>query len=572
MIVDAEAPAHVTTDRKRLTQVIRNLMSNAVKFTEVGGITVEFGCPAADVDLSRSGLESTSTLAIAVQDTGVGIPLAEQKAVFEAFQQVEGGDTRKYAGTGLGLSISRELAQLLGGEIQLRSQVGEGSTFALYLPTGSADGTGTGGTPRRAEAELEGNGDPSPPLEPALEVEAIADDRDDLEPGDHAVLVVEDDVAFARILQTQCHDRNLKCLAATTGEEGLRLAQAHLPHAVILDLRLPGMDGWRVLEALKENPATRHIPVHIMSVDEASIEAMQKGAIGFLTKPVQREDLHAVFDRFEEMLGKEVKDLLVVEDDVSLRGAIIQLVGNGDVHTGQVGTGREAIEALRTGKYDCVVMDLGLPDMTGFDLLQALEGEQVAMPPVVVYTGRALTREEEMELRTHAESIIIKGARSDERLLDEVSLFLHREVEKMPEQRRQIITDLHDTDRQLRDKRVLIVDDDMRSLFALSQILEQKGMKVSKAEGGDKALSLLAEDPGMDLVLMDVMMPGMDGHETMRRIREQGQFGDLPIIALTAKAMREDREQCLAAGANDYLSKPVDVTRLSSLMRVWLYR
>ena len=346
-----------------------------------------------------------------------------------------------------------------------------------------------------------------------------------------------------------------------------------MPKAVILDIRLPGMDGWSVLEALKDDSKTRHIPVHIMSVDEATIDAQRRGAIGYLEKPVSRDELDGALRKLEDMFSRGVKNLLVVEDDDTLRKGIVKLVGNGDVHSDEASSGGEAMEKLKSRTYDCMILDLGLPDMTGFELLHELRGmEDVVIPPVIVYTGRELTREEDIELREYAESIIVKGVRSEERLLDEASLFLHRVVDRLPEKKRRIITDLHDTEGILRGRTVLLVDDDMRNVFALSRVLEQKGMDVLKAENGKKALELLEKQAGVDMVLMDIMMPVMDGYETMKKIRAQEKFRKLPIIALTAKAMKEDRDRCIEAGANDYVVKPVDVNRLLSVMRVWLYR
>ena len=572
--VSETAPGDIFTDRKRVEQIIKNFMSNAIKFTEKGSVTVNFGPPPRDVNLLRSGLDIENAIAIAVRDTGIGIPPEKQKVVFEAFQQVESGTTRQYRGTGLGLSISRELAQLLGGEIQLNSEEGQGSTFTIYLPIAKDDvkreekkahdqpAIPQGRMPLRAGVPVSKS-----------EIPRIPDDRDSLKEEDKTILVIEDDPRFAKLLLKQCHQNGFKCLASATGEEGLKLAETYLPKAVILDIRLPGIDGWAVLNSLKDKPETRHIPVHIISVEDATTDALKKGAIGFLEKPVKKEELEGVFGKVRDMLSREIKDLLVVEDNENQRKGIVKLVGNGDVHIDEAATGEETIRALKSKKYDCVILDLGLPDMTGFQLLKRLEAmEAVAIPPVIVYTGRELTREEEAELSEYAESIIIKGVGSEDRLLDESSLFLHRVVGKMPKKKQKIITDLHDSDVMFRDRQVLIVDDDMRNLFALSRALEEKGLKVLKAEDGQKAIEVMKKEPGVDLILMDIMMPVMDGYETMKRIRAQEKFRNLPIIALTAKAMKQDRARCIEAGASDYLPKPVDVKRLFSMMRVWLYR
>ncbi|MBU0992717.1 MAG: response regulator [Proteobacteria bacterium] len=370
-----------------------------------------------------------------------------------------------------------------------------------------------------------------------------------------------------------CHERGLKCLSTPFGEEGLELAEKYMPEAIILDIKLPGIDGWAVLETLKGNPKTRHIPVHMMSVDEPSMEAFIKGAVGYLKKPISKTDLDAAFHKLVGVFSKEVKNLLVVEDDNNLRKSIIKLIGNGDVCPEEAANGAETIRALKAKTFDCMILDLGLPDMTGFELLKMLESmEDITMPPVIVYTRRDLTREEDAKLREYAETIIIKGVKSEERLLDEASLFLHRVVSNLPESKRKMITNLHDTDVMFKDKTVLVVDDDMRNVFALSKVLEEKGMRILKAENGQKALDVLKGTPDVDLVLMDIMMPVMDGYETIKRIRDQETFRKLPVIALTAKAMKEDKARCISAGASDYLPKPVDVNRLSSMMRVWLYR
>jgi CheY-like chemotaxis protein/signal transduction histidine kinase/HAMP domain-containing protein len=570
VVVSEDAPAEIVSDRKRIDQVIRNLVSNAVKFTEKGSVTVRFGRSTSGTDLTRSGLSAGEGLAVAVKDTGIGIAPEQQKIVFEAFQQADGGTARKYGGTGLGLSISRELANLLGGEIQLESEPGNGSTFTLCLPVsvsagrkvsvgdGSAVSKHTGGVVRDATRQRA-----------AVRIE---DDRNCLEKESRVILVIEDDPNFARLLYEKCHEKGFMCLAASTGETGLELAEKHLPAAVVLDIRLPGMDGWAVLAAIKENTRTRHIPVHIVSVEETSTEALRKGAVGHATKPLNQEELEETFRRLEQASAGKPRRVLVVEDDTKIRCETVQLIGNGDVKVDEAENGEQALQALRSGRYDCVVLDLGLPDMSGGELLARLDREGVELPPVIIHTARDLTREEEMDLREHAESIVIKDVRSQERLLDDVSLFLHRVIGNMPEKKKQMILDLHETDVLLKDKKVLIVDDDMRTTFALSRLLAEKGMKTFKAETGERALGLLDQEPNMDLVLMDIMMPLMDGYEAMKRIRAQDKFRKLPIIALTAKAMPEDRAKCITAGANDYLPKPVDEGRLISMMRVWLYK
>jgi len=554
IVVGDDAPHEIVSDRKRVEQVLRNLVSNALKFTETGVVTVRFAAPLSDTGL-----------AIAVSDTGIGIAPEQHKLIFEAFQQADGGTSRKYGGTGLGLSISRELAGLLGGGIELISMPGAGSTFTLNLPP-------VIGAERPlqfvAAAEL-------PELKTAVyrqPLQQVPDDRATIKPSDRVMLVIEDDPNFARLLYDTCRNKGFNCLVTPTGEQGLELAAKYLPAAIILDLNLPGLDGWSVLSALKENTRTRHIPVHIISVEEASTRSLRRGAIGHVTKPVNQEDLEEAFRKLEVTSTKRPKYLLVVEDDPVLRQETVRLIGNGDVKADEAGSAEEAMQALRSKVYDCVVLDLGLPDMDGGEMLARLEQEGVLLPPVVVYTARDLTQDEEENLRERAESIVIKDVRSQERLLDEVSLFMHRVVSQMPEQKRKVIQDLHDTDTLLQNKKVLVVDDDMRTTFAIAHLLAEYGMKPLKAANGEKALRLLREQPDVDLVLMDIMMPVMDGYETIRQIRLLPEFRQLPIIALTAKAMPEDREKCLTAGANDYLPKPLDQGRLFSMMRVWLCR
>jgi CheY-like chemotaxis protein/signal transduction histidine kinase len=567
-----ECPAELRTDRKRLDQILRNLVSNAVKFTEKGGIRIEIG--RLNVDETPSGIERERTTAITVTDSGIGIPADKQKIVFEAFQQLDTGTARKFPGTGLGLSICKNLANLLGGDILLQSQPGSGSTFTLLLPD-----------------EFQPNAAPSiavPQLKPTLpriksepdhqrsrspEPTPIPDDREALSPGEAAILIIEDDPNFAGHLIGLCRQKTFKVLHAPSGEQGLELADTCLPKGILLDLHLPNMSGWDVLEGLKQNLKTRHIPVHIISVDDAGIEACAKGAVGFLTKPVQGEELEKALARLENVFERQIKDLLVVEDDERLRKNIVTLIGNNDVHADEAGSAKEALRALCTKQYDCMILDLGLPDMNGLDMLRQIEKESgVQPPPVIVYTGRELTREQEMELQRYSESIIIKGVRSEERLYDEASLFLHRIVDKMPEKKRRLITNLYDTDVMFRDKKVLIADDDMRSVFALSKLLEGKGVRILKAENGRKALELLEKHADTDLILLDMMMPVMDGYETMQRIRSSDSWRNIPVIALTAKAMKQDRERCIQSGASDYLTKPVDIGRLLSMMRVWMYR
>jgi len=563
-------PKTVQTDQQKLDQIIKNLMSNAVKFTEKGEVSVEFSRPGEEVNLSRSGLDSQNAIAISVTDTGIGIPGDKQLEIFEAFHQADGSTSRLYGGTGLGLSISRELAKILGGEIQLESTEDKGSTFTLYLPIEKED-------VKREEVKREDVKREGVKRESRIMYHAsIPDDRDDIKENDRVILVIEDDPQFAKTLSKFCHERDFKCIHAGDGETGLGLADKYGPDAIILDIRLPGIEGWEVLEALKNDSKTRHIPVHMISVEEETIDAFRKGAIGYLTKPVTEDQLGQAFAKIEDMIDRTIKNLLVVEDDQIMRKNIIKLIGNSDVKTKAVANGKEALKELRTNSYDCVILDLNLPDISGFEVLSKLdESEDISIPPVIVYTGRDLTREEEYQLQKYAASIIVKGVVSQERLLDETALFLHRVVDDLPAGKRKMISRLHDEDVLFEGRKILVVDDDMRNVFAISRVLEEKGMHVHKAGDGQNALDLLDKEPDMDLVLMDIMMPVMDGYEAMREIRNPKskiQNHDVPIIALTAKAMKEDRDDCIAAGANDYIAKPVQIERLLSLMRVWLYK
>ncbi|MCW3127454.1 MAG: histidine kinase [Bacteroidetes bacterium] len=558
MTIEPGVPDAIRTDAKRLDQIVKNLMSNAIKFTSKGSISVI---------IQKSDEEH---IAISVKDTGIGVAPDKQMAIFEAFHQGDGSTSRKYGGTGLGLSISRELSRLLGGQIKLTSKVGEGSTFTLIVPVEIKEENAM----NLSHVRQEGLGRPVPVFEKQSNLyghPTIADDRDSISEGDKIVLVIEDDLKFANILLKQAHTKGFKCLSASTGEDGLALAEQYKPNAIILDIDLPGIDGHQVLAELKSNPSTRHIPVHIMSVDERSMSPIKEGAIEYLTKPINKNDLEEAFNRIENFIERKMRNLLIVEDDDNSRKVIKLLIGNGDVKTFEAGSGAEALAAYEANRIDCIVLDLGLPDMSGFELIKQLEKvKDGTMPPIIIYTGKELSKAENDELQKYAETIIIKGVKSEERLLDETALFLHRTISSMPAAKQKIIAGLYDRESTFVNKRILLVDDDMRNVFALSKVLKERGMEISKAENGLIALDILNKQPSFDLVLMDIMMPEMDGYETMRNIRAQIQFSKLPIIALTAKAMKDDKQKCIDAGANDYITKPVDVERLLSLMRVWL--
>ncbi|MFZ6027779.1 MAG: response regulator [Chloroflexota bacterium] len=578
--VAKDAPGSIVTDDQRLAQVVKNLLSNAFKFTEKGGVALRVYRPQANVDLSASGLKHEKAVAIAISDTGIGMTPEQQKVVFEAFQQADGSTARQYGGTGLGLTITREMTQRLGGHVALESEPGKGSTFTIYLPLDAGPSSPTIGQPPKGE-ELAPSGEARPPLKgqtpeirPAtlrLSRPPIPDDRDKLQPQDKILLIVEDDSKFAKIVLDYAHKKGFKGLVAGDGESALALCKDRQPAAIILDLKLPGISGWDVLDAIKDNPDLRHIPIHIMSVDSEDIAAYQRGAVGFLTKPVNQKALDRAFSKIENYINSKIKSLLLVEDDDALRLSVKKLLEGSDVVITEAATGKATLEALKAQHFDCMILDLSLPDISGFELLSRLDKDE-AIPkcPVIVYTGKELSEEENQELLKYADSVIVKGVKSPERLLDETALFLHRVVADMPEEKQKTIRKLHNPEAMLQDKQILIVDDDARNAFALSKLLNEKGVKMHIAPSANKALEMLERLPEIHLILTDIMMPGIDGYEFIQTLRQQPHFRKLPIIALTAKAMKGDREKCLDAGANDYLSKPIDPERLFSLLRVWL--
>jgi CheY-like chemotaxis protein/signal transduction histidine kinase len=563
MTVEPGVPLAIHTDRQRLEQILKNLLSNAVKFTDKGRVNLTV---SANAD---------GWVQFTVRDSGIGIAPDQQDRIFDAFHQADGSTARKYGGTGLGLSISRDLTSLLGGTLTLASTLGEGSTFTLSLPRNGAVAATPpapqlvhAAAPVRAAAPA-----PSPAEEQEAQPAAPRFDDDRAEPalGRRTALVIEDEPEFARILYGLAHDMEFRCLVALTAEEGLELAANENPDAILLDMRLPDRSGLSVLQQLKDNPATRHIPVHVVSSQENGGEALHLGAIGYALKPTTREQLEEVFVKLKEKSSQKVKRVLLVEDDERQRESVVQLIADADVDIAAVGSGEEALNLLRTQIFDCMIIDLKLPDMQGNELLQRMSMEELcSFPPVIVYTGRNLTREEEAELLKYSRSIIIKGARSPERLLDEVTLFLHKVESTLSSERQTMLKTVRGRDRVFEGRTILLVDDDVRNVFALTSALEQRGAHVVVGRNGFEALSRLDEVEAIDLVLMDIMMPGMDGLEATRRIRQDTRFARLPIIAITAKAMKDDQEQCLAAGANDYLAKPIDLNRLYSLLRVWM--
>jgi CheY-like chemotaxis protein/CHASE3 domain sensor protein len=551
---DPGCPETIHSDSQRLRQILTNLLSNALKFTEKGSVEVR----TAAIDAQR--------IAFVVEDTGIGIPDDQHEVIFEAFRQADGRSMRKYGGTGLGLSISRELVSLLGGEIRLESVAGRGSTFTVVLPI-------------RTEpiAVRQDEERPSPQLPSASAasdaVPFVADDRVTITDPGRVVLIVEDDPIFAEILRDLGRELAFQCIVARNAAEGLALARQHRPVAVLLDMGLPDQSGLTVLELLKRDPSTRHVPIHVVSVHDYERIARELGAVGYALKPVKREQLVAAFGLLEERLSRKVKGVLVVEDDARQREAIAHLLAAGDVNVVTVATAEEGLAKLRTVTFDCCVLDLLLPDVSGFELLERMSADGTcSFPPVIVYTARPLSREEEQKLRRLSSSIIVKGARSPERLLEEVTLFLHQVESELPPERQQMLRVARHRERIFEGRRVLLVEDDVRNVFALTRVLEPKGLAVEIARNGKEALARIAEAPHVDLVLMDIMMPEMDGLSATRAIRAQQRWASLPIIALTAKAMPDDRQACLEAGADDYIAKPIDVEKLLSLLRVWMPR
>lgn len=556
-------PEEIITDRQRLDQILKNFLSNAIKFTPKGKVTLKVS-------------QKEDRIAFAVSDTGVGISENEKEVIFEAFRQADGTTNRKFGGTGLGLSISKELAQILGGEIEVDSEKGKGSTFTLLLPleySQSSLKTHTVSKPSSFPKEM--GPVQEVPVKKSFQQEnkfSFKDDRENIGEFNRLMLIIEDDEEFAKILYDLAHEMNFGAIVTPSGDEGMELAKEYLPNAIVLDMRLPDHSGMVVLDNLKMSARTRHIPVHVISSSDFSKSALEMGAIGYMLKPVKRNQLLTAFQNMNAMLEQKVKHVLVVEDDKVQSDHIVDLLSDHAVKVEAVETSSEALKRLSERTYDCMIMDLSLPDMSGHELLSKLSNENstYSFPPVIVYTARDLTAEEEEKLRLYSGSIIIKGAKSPERLLSEVTLFLHRVETDLPPERQKMLRDLRNREKNLQDQKILIVDDDVRNIFALTSALEGYGARIETARNGREALEKLDSAAPIDLVLMDIMMPEMDGYEAMRRIRLHPEHKDVLIIALTAKAMKDDKEKCLEAGANDYLPKPLEIDKLLSLIRVWL--
>ncbi|MBS0581104.1 MAG: HAMP domain-containing protein [Proteobacteria bacterium] len=564
----------ITTDSKRLLQVLKNLLSNAFKFTERGGVRLHVGIANGGWTAEHPVLSQVpAVVEFSVSDTGIGISPEKQKIIFEAFQQADAGTARKYGGTGLGLAISRELAHLLGGEIRLSSAAGSGSTFTLYLPLQYVGPAYARQTPVSGATSSTPQPVFQPAVLPVVRQEDIPDDREEISPEDAVLLIVEDDPHYGRLLVNLARERGFKAILARTGADALQLAAKYPLSAVSLDVFLPDMLGWTVLNHLKRSSATRHIPVQILTVEDERQYGLERGAFAFVTKTGTTDELEAALDRLKDFTRSRARRLLIVEDDPAERLSVTELLGHTDIEIATAATAAQALEMMRADQFDCVVLDLKLPDMSGFELLELIQQDPaLARLPIIVFTGRDLSDSEEASLKKRAKSIVLKGVRSPERLLDETALFLHRVIADLPESKQAMIHKLHESDERLSGRKVLVVDDDIRNIFALNSLLERHHMEVITATNGHEAVKLVESTEDLSLVLMDVMMPEMDGYETMRRIRQQPQFRMLPIIALTAKAMKGDREKCLEAGASDYVAKPVNTEQLLSLVRLWLHR
>ncbi|GGI74400.1 hypothetical protein GCM10007978_10220 [Shewanella hanedai] len=589
--IDEQLPASVSSDGQRIEQILRNLLSNALKFTETGSVTLKIGYPVANHTFSHSSLDANSALSFAVVDTGIGIPNNKLQAIFEAFQQQDGSTSRKYGGTGLGLTIARELTRLLGGEIQLKSIPNEGSTFSLFLPNAfdadGVEGKGEGGAivsdVKFAADQVEAiESEPNPLSEDIHHSDSvmqpypefIPDDRNNLQDGEPRLLVIDDDPAFARILRDHAREHGYQCLVAGDGRMGIFLAQEYQPNGIILDIMLPDIDGHQVLEQLKFSLKTRHIPVEMISAhDEDKNAALVQGAIGLQTKPVSQEALLSVFDEIKGFSAVDLRHLLVIEDDAGNQASIVRLLEGSDIDIKCVDNGAEGVDEILSGQYDCIILDLGLPDISGFEVLKQIESSELErVPPVIIYTGKEITDEEQDALNKFSSTIVLKGVGSGERLLDDISLFLHDIESRFDTDSQKTIHMLHDEDAMFRGRKVLIVDDDMRNTYALSKKLIEVGFEVDMAHNGQEAVEQLAEEKHFELVLMDTMMPEMDGDEAIKLIREMSHYKKLPIIALTAKTMPEDRGKSLQSGASEYLTKPIDFEKLLSIMRIWLFK
>ena len=574
--LDEQLPESISTDTQRVQQIINNLVSNAFKFTKEGGVTINVSRPR-QTDLSKVGIDIAKSISIAISDTGIGIPTEKQLFIFEAFRQSDGTTSREYGGTGLGLSISKELAQLLGGTIDLKSEEGKGSTFALILPEEMVtpkELKQVAATPQQKSHETT---EIAKITEIAKRTESTGNEVNSKENGslsdlsDRMLLIIDDDQNFSSILADLAHEKGFTCLTSYDGETGIQLAIQHKPKAILLDIGLPRISGWEVIEELKNHIETRNIPVHIISGHENKIDGSEKGIVGYLRKPVSVDKINDMFKRLESLEAKSLKKLLIIASDILQRTLITEIIGNKGIVVSTVDTGQEAFERLKTEHFDCIILDIKLSDMSGYELLAKLR-EAKDQVPIIIYTDKDFIMDEEDPLQNYGESIIIKGSRSMERLVAEASLFLHGVDSKITDKRHKVTKKHQEKEASLKDKKVLIVDDDMRNVFALTSALEEKNMIVIVGKNGREGIEKLHQNQDIDLILMDIMMPDMDGYAAMKEIRKEEKFRRTPIIALTAKAMKDDKNKCIEAGANDYLTKPLELDKLISLLRVWLYK
>ncbi len=569
-------PENINTDRQRIEQIIKNLLSNSMKFTAKGEIKVELYIPDKSEGSIKEGLKAEDCIAIKVSDTGIGIPEDKQKELFHAFKQVDGSTSRKFGGTGLGLAISKDFSHLLGGEITIKSEVNKGSIFTVYLPM-SSENKGkfevkVNLQEAKTEEILDKKNDKKIPQN--FNLTDIRDDRRNISKDDKTILIIEDDPNFAKILFEFAQEKGFKGLIADDGESGLVLADQYNPKAIVLDIKLPRMDGWAVMEKIKNNPKTCDIPVHFISAFDKKNEALQKGAIGFLTKPVSIENLENIFSKIENIISKNIKNILIIEKNEKIKENISSmLINRPNIVIKTLDASNDVIKNIKSESCDCLIIGLDNADASYFEFIESIKKDKSIQDiPIIIYASRELTEDEDNKLHKYTESIIIKGSKSSERLLDEINLFLHKVDDGSSEKRKKMIKMLENEESVLKNKKVMIVDDDMRNVFALSSILEDRGMIISIARNGKEALDCIEKNQDIDIVLMDIMMPEMDGYQATEEIRKQNQFKNLPIIALTAKAMAGDRKKCIDAGASDYLSKPIDMDKLLSLLKVWLYK
>ncbi|MEI6054760.1 MAG: response regulator [Lentisphaerota bacterium] len=574
--LDSNLPATIKTDAQKLEQIVKNLLSNSIKFTSTGSITVNISRASKDNKFKRTGINPKQYIAISVTDTGIGIQDDKKNLIFEAFKQADGSTSRVYGGTGLGLSISKEFAIILGGEITIESKVGKGSIFTLYIPEDLAQGRTTILAAEKAEQEPVTAAEAENPVqrtEKAPEVPrsypSIPDDRASIKKGDNVILIIEDDQIFAQVLYDICKEKGYSCLHATEGAAGFKLAQEYQPIGILLDIYLPESNGLDILDKLKDNLATRHIPIHILSGEDQSIKSMQKGAISFIKKPVDKQSIDEAFKKIVAVNSGKTNKILLIEDNKNQCHAIKEILDLKNISIDVVNTGNDGIKKLESEYYDLIILDLDLPDISGFEVMEKVKSNS-KFKPIIVYTGKELSPKEKATLAKYSASTILKVSESAARLLDEVSLFLHTETNELSDDKKKILQDYHTSDAILEGKTVLVVDDDVRNLYLLEEELKELNLKVLKAANGRMAIDALMRDKNIDLVLMDIMMPIMDGYQAMEAIRKDSQISSVPIIALTAKAMSEDRQKCIKAGANDYLTKPVDMNKLTTLMKVWI--